>query len=101
MDLNTMEIGELKRLKKDVDKAVASYEDRRLIEARQAIEARAKEMGFSLNELVGGTKKIKAINPPKYQHPENSDLTWTGKGRRPKWIIEAQDNGIEIETMAI
>ncbi len=101
MDLNSMDISELKKLKKDVDKAVASYEDRRLQDARQAIEAQAKEMGYSLGELLGGAKKIKPISAPKYRHPENPDLTWTGKGRRPKWIIEAQDRGDDIETMAI
>lgn len=101
MDLNTMDITELKQLKKDVDKAVASYEDRRLQEARQAIEAQAKEMGFSLSELLGGKTKVKTTNPPKYRNPEDPDQTWTGKGRRPNWIIEAQERGIDIETMAI
>jgi DNA-binding protein H-NS len=101
MDLNSMDINELKTLKRDVDKAVASYEDRRLQEARHAIEAQAREMGYSLSELLGGAKKIKSISAPKYRHPENPDLTWTGKGRRPKWIIEAQNRGVDIATMEI
>ena len=104
MDLNTMDIAELKKLKKDVDKAITSYEDRRLQEARRQIEAQAKELGFSLNELVGvkGAKgKAKPSGAPKYRNPENAKQTWTGKGRRPNWIIKAQEQGVDIETMAI
>ncbi|MSP96846.1 MAG: H-NS histone family protein [Betaproteobacteria bacterium] len=25
---------------------------------------------------------------PKYRHPEQKDLTWAGRGRKPKWVEE-------------
>jgi DNA-binding protein H-NS len=29
----------------------------------------------------------------KYRHPENPDLTWSGRGRRPAWIRDAVEAG--------
>ena len=42
-------------------------------------------------------KTIKAAGPkktvpPKYRHPE-SGASWTGRGKPPVWIIEAEKNG--------
>lgn len=34
----------------------------------------------------------KASLPPKYRHPETQD-TWTGRGRPPRWIIDAEAQG--------
>ena len=101
MNLNDMPLAELKKLRKDVEKAITSFEERRISEAREQLEAQAKEMGFTLNELIGKGKKPKAISVPKYRHPENPEMTWTGRGRRPQWIVEALERGEDIETFAI
>lgn len=34
-----------------------------------------------------------APSKPKYRHPENLDLTWSGRGRRPAWIRDALEAG--------
>lgn len=101
MELNEMPLDELKRLKKDVDKAIATFEDRRLKEAKAKLEAQAKEMGFTLNEVVGLQGGKKPASPPKYRHPENANLTWTGRGRKPNWISEALASGQSLEDFAI
>lgn len=101
-DLNNMTLEELKDLQKDVNKAVASFEERKRKEALGALEAKAQEMGFSLSELTGGTKKsAKVAVPPKYQHPENSALTWSGRGRQPKWIKEGLNAGKSLDDFLI
>jgi DNA-binding protein H-NS len=38
---------------------------------------------------ASGTKKPVA---PKYRHPDTS-ATWTGRGKAPLWIVEAEKNG--------
>ncbi len=102
IDLSSLTLDELKKLQKDVNKAVETYEDRRKQEARSAAEAVAREMGFSLSELTDGSgKKGKAPNPPKYRHPENPSLTWTGRGRQPAWIKEALENGTPLDEFLI
>jgi len=102
IDLEKMSLEELKQLQKDVDKAIKGFEERKRAEAQARLDAVAKEMGFSLNDLMGGKgKKSKSTLPPKYMHPEDPTLTWTGRGRKPKWLTEALDAGKSLEDFEI
>jgi DNA-binding protein H-NS len=104
MDLEKLSLDELKSLRKDVDKAIGDYEKRRRQEALAAAESAASAAGYSLSELLGEVKGKKGkgtVNPPKYRHPENAALTWTGKGRQPAWIKEAVEKGKPLEDFLI
>lgn len=105
VDLSKLDLDELKKLRADVDKAIKNYEARRKQEALAAAEATAKEMGFTLSELMGEAAKGKgrkgALNPPKYRHPENPALTWSGRGRQPAWIKEGLEAGKSLEDFLI
>jgi DNA-binding protein H-NS len=41
--------------------------------------------------MSGGRKKT--FVAAKYRHPENAALTWTGRGRTPKWVLEHEAQG--------
>lgn len=103
MNLNNLNLSELKRLQSDVAKAIDSYEDRKKKEARSELEEKAREMGFSLAELLGDVAKYgkRRTIPAKYRHPENSSLTWTGRGRKPKWVTEVLAAGKILSDLAI
>jgi DNA-binding protein H-NS len=89
-DLEALSLPELKKMQKDIAKAISTFEDRQKAEARTKVEAMAREMGYSLAELVGTDSKAKrAPVAPKYQHPENPALTWSGRGRKPQWFVDA------------
>lgn len=101
-DLEALSLKELKQLQKEVAKSISSFEDRKKVEARAALEEAAREMGFSLNQLVDSEGKTKrAPSAAKYRHPENSDLTWSGRGRKPQWFVEALKDGKTAEDLAI
>lgn len=89
-DLEALSLTELKKMQKDFTKAISTYEDRQKAEARAKVEAFARDLGYSLAELVGTEVKIaRAPAPPKYRHPENPAVTWSGRGRRPQWFVDA------------
>lgn len=101
-DLETLSLKELKQMQKDLAKAIANYEDRQLSEARAKVEAVARATGYSLAELFGAdTKAARAPATPKYRHPENPALTWSGRGRRPQWFVDALAAGKSVEDLAI
>ena len=101
-DLEALSLTELKKMQKDIAKAVSTFEDRQKAEARAKVEAFARDLGYSLAEVVGTETKItRAPVPPKYRHPENPALTWSGRGRKPKWFVEALSAGKAAEDMAI
>jgi DNA-binding protein H-NS len=69
-------------------------EVRKRQDAFAAAEAAAREMGYSLAELTGASKtKFKSAPVPMYRHPENTDQTWSGRGRQPEWMKEALTAG--------
>ena len=89
-DLEALSLTELKKMQKDIAKAISTFEDRQKAEARAKVEAFAQDLGYSLAELVGTETKIaRAPAPAKYRHPENTALTWSGRGRRPQWFVDA------------
>jgi DNA-binding protein H-NS len=53
MDLTTLTLPELKKLQKDLQRAIDSYAARQKAAAMAELEARAKELGFSLAESTG------------------------------------------------
>lgn len=102
IDLNGLSIKELKDLQKEVDRAITNFADREKAETRAQLEAFAKERGFTLAELLSGkVKKARAPVQAKYKHPENPDLTWSGRGRKPLWFVDALAAGQSPDDLAI
>lgn len=102
LDLNGMSLAELKKLQKNISKAIDGYSDRKKLEAKSALEAHAQELGFTLAELVGGKKMRKSSVPmPKYQHPANPEITWSGRGRKPGWFKDVIAAGKTPESMEV
>lgn len=103
IDLDAMSLEELKALRKDIERAIVSFEGRKKAEARVALEAKARELGFSLAEIADAapTRKARAPVAAKYAHPENSSVTWSGRGRKPAWIVEALAAGRSINEFLI
>ena len=100
MDLNELDLPELKKLQRDVTKAIDTYEQRQRAAALAEVEKVAAAHGMKLHELVGGAPIRKPV-AAKYRHPENPELTWTGRGRKPRWIAEALEAGKSLDDFAI
>lgn len=102
IDLNALSLAELKQLEKNVAKAITSFEDRRKAEARAKVEELARELGFSFDELAeAAPTRKRAASAPKYRHPKNAEITWSGRGRKPAWIVDALASGKSLEEFAI
>ncbi|WP_136443168.1 H-NS family nucleoid-associated regulatory protein [Pacificoceanicola onchidii] len=100
IDLEKMAREELETLIKDAQKALKSVDARRRAEAKRAAEKAAKEFGYSLDEVIGaGTKGSKGA--PKYANPADPSQTWTGRGRKPNWVIDALKNGSSLDDLSL
>jgi DNA-binding protein H-NS len=101
-NLEALSLKELRQLHKDLAKAISTYEDRHKAEARAKLDAIAKEMGYSLADLIGvEVKTTRAPAVAKYRHPENAALTWSGRGRKPQWFVEALAAGKSADDLAV
>ena len=69
------------------------------------IKAKADFFGVSVEDLMieaSRSKKRKAGKvQPKNQNPDNKAETWTGKGRKPNWLVAQLENGNRLENMLI
>nr|WP_309501381.1 H-NS histone family protein [uncultured Roseovarius sp.] len=112
INLKNMSMSELRALEKRVSRAIASREKIERKEALAALKTKAKQLGYSLGELVGDAKSDESVKAPKpakqrkpvaakYRNPENPSQTWAGRGRQPKWIKDAIASGKSIESFAI
>lgn len=107
INLETLSIDELRDLRKKVERAITSFQDRKRREAQAAAAEIARQHGFSLNELTGQktTRGRQASSEtsaaPRYANPDNASQTWSGRGRRPAWIAAQLEAGRTLEDMAI
>ena len=102
MNLENMSLKDLKDLQEKVAIAIFEYNKRQKAEARAAAIAAARAYGFSLEEVLSEEKsKKKSKVAAKYTHPEDPTLTWTGRGRTPKWVMEAQAAGQSLKDLEI
>lgn len=103
IDLNSLSLKELKDLQSQVAKAIAGYEDRKKREALAELEEKARAMGFSLAELTGVAPATRKRSPStaKYANPANKADTWSGRGRKPRWFIEALAAGKKPEDLSV
>lgn len=105
IDLSALSRVELLQLQKDIGKALKEAEQRERREALKAAEKAAAEYGFSLSELSADAKPRaagkKSKTPPKYRNPANAEETWSGRGRKPQWVHDALNKGVDITELEI
>jgi DNA-binding protein H-NS len=99
-DLDNYTLEELTSLKKDVEAAINSFNARALAHAREELEKTAKSMGYKLDEIFE-MRKPRAKVAPKYRNSDDQDQTWTGRGRKPKWVEYALQSGKTLEDLRI
>ena len=88
MNFERMSLRQIDELIQEALKAkeIKRSEERNKLRELFAAEAAAK--GFALAEIAGGYKTIrsKATGKHTYRNPLNGSETWTGRGRRPRWL---------------
>jgi len=104
MDLTSMSFAELKELANALPKEIQRREEQEKKALLAELEQFASNRGFSLSDLVSGPvpKASKKFTVSvKYRHPENSQLAWSGRGRKPQWVLDYLATGNTIESLAV
>jgi len=86
-------------------KVAAALSERKAADARdvkQKLQALAEESGFSVAELFGGGRGGKrGPVAVKYRNPKDPTQTWTGRGRKPNWLVDAVKKGAKIDSFSV
>lgn len=102
MNLDKLSLAELTDLQTQVTRAIFNFKERKKHEALAELEKRATALGFSLRELVGiDIQRRRKPVRGKYANPANLDETWSGRGRRPRWVEAALKDGKSLDDIKI
>lgn len=91
--LEKMSHSDLVELRDEVDRLLAEKQAAERNALKQKLAEIAKAQGFSLEEVIGKTRKGKGSVPIKYRDPKNPENVWTGRGRTPRWMVAATKGG--------
>ncbi len=105
VNVDKMSLKDLVELEAKVQKAIAAARDRERLELKKKMAELAETHGFSVGELFGvargGRGKGKSVGIAKYANPDNKQDTWTGRGRKPNWVIERLRKGAKLADFEI
>ncbi len=75
-----------------------------LSDVRAKLTAIARDEGYTIEELFGssaGRGKTGRTVAPKYRNPADPSQTWTGRGKRPRWVQAQLDAGKTMASLEI
>jgi DNA-binding protein H-NS len=101
-ELERMSYKDLTELELKIRKAKVGVQDRTRNELKEKIEAMAAAAGFKVSDLFGGGRGGKGRKvAAKYANPDDPSETWTGRGRKPRWLSAKLKDGDRIEKFLI
>jgi DNA-binding protein H-NS len=97
-NVDKMTLKDLVELDLKIQKAIGLAKERERTELKHKIAALAEGSGFSVSELFGGGRgaKSKSSGIAKYKNPDNHSETWTGRGRKPNWLLAKLSKGAKM-----
>ncbi|MGL6071434.1 H-NS histone family protein [Craterilacuibacter sp.] len=101
MQIETLSYPELLQLKSDVESELGKREQEEKSKARKQILEIARTYGLSVEDVLTKTGNVRKTVEAKYCHPDHSDMTWTGRGRKPVWVVELLASGKSMADLVI
>jgi DNA-binding protein H-NS len=116
VDIERMDETELRELIQRAQKALDGIVSKRARRTLKEVQRMAAEVGFEASftktgKADGRKRRQKGEKAPaasvrakvaaKYRNPDNQEETWTGRGRKPKWVQAALAEGRVLADLAI
>lgn len=110
IDVSTFNLEQLQALMEMARKEIEVKEQTRLLEVAAQIQSLASGVGRSVEEILSmssdGKRKRAGKSDTgekvvKFRNTVNPDETWSGRGKRPRWLQEALLNGADIQSFAV
>ena len=104
VDIDNLTLKQISDLEARIEKAKSQAVDKAKTDLKAKINRLLDGSGFTVAELYGFTTKRGrngSKSAPKYANPDDPTQTWTGRGRKPNWLVARLKKGAKIENFAI
>lgn len=101
INLDNLSVDQLRDIAEDAQQLIAKKQHQRLYDAYVQFEKIAAESNSTISEILEAGEKLAKKRNIKYRNTENDEETWTGRGRKPTWLVDALAAGRNIEDFAI
>jgi DNA-binding protein H-NS len=97
----------LDEIERQIKALQAEAEELKLAEGIEQLRVVIKKYRVGLPHFriaLAGVKKRKRASgkiSPAYRNPNNPAETWTGRGRKPRWLVAALDAGSTVDQCRI
>ena len=106
VDFNSMSVDELWSLHEEISAMLSTriQNEKRELEKRLAILNRGadtiRDSVATRTAEPGKERRKYPVVLPRYRNPETSE-TWSGRGKRPRWLVAAMDLGQRMDDFLI
>ena len=101
IDLNSLNVDELRAITENAQQLIAQKQHQRLYDAYTQFEKIAEESNASIEEILQAGEKLEKKRSIKYRNTDNDEETWTGRGRKPKWVEAWLASGNAMESLGV
>ncbi len=102
VNLAKLSKAELEALEGELVAAKRERAESELQELRDDVTALLEKRGYTFAEVFGkGTGRKTGPVKPKFRNPKNPSDTWTGRGRRPRWLEAELKKGKSVNSFLI
>jgi DNA-binding protein H-NS len=101
INLSKLSVKELKALQTDAAKQIENRKKGDIKDVRKTVKKIIKDAGLTPADIFPALKAATSTVAPKYRNPDDPAQTWTGRGRKPKWMQAKIDSGSKPEDFAI
>ena len=88
-------------LQKRVEEAISEKRAADAQATKDQLRQMAEKAGFDIKELFGKRGSPKGTGVAKFRNPKDTSQTWTGRGRKPNWLVDAVKKGAKVESFSI
>lgn len=101
IDLDSLDVDQLRAITENAQKLIEQKQHQQLYDAYMQFEKIAEESNSSIDEILRAGEKLEKKRSIKYRNGDNTEETWTGRGRKPTWLVDALAGGNKLEDFAI
>lgn len=103
--IDNLDIVQLQALKLHADELIEKKQKEQLDDAYEQLLEIASSVGLSLEALIEHGQNKKTVNKrtvePRYKNPDDAEQTWTGRGKKPRWVMDQLEKGKTLDDLLI